>query len=259
MGYKELQFPKDSVFLVTGGAGFIGSNYLHYVVNQYPEDTYVCLDALTYAGNYENLKPIENANEIIEQNKPKVLVAYDVLDYFENLKGNKVYIHKLDFDMIRKYYDFVSDEEEIKVGKNGIEFKVYGFNDGFNNITSIVDDFFVALSVNEYDFYYNSNICDIVIGLIDKKDDWVDYYVDLSYCIDYGNDSIINFNLLRETSDIQNIKKETRYPSWTNTSDGQKPASSEDDYNMSKNESSLDSNFLCIAPAQKSAHCIPQE
>ena len=45
--------------IVTGGAGFIGSNYLHYVVNKYKEDTYVCLDALTYAGNYENLKPIE--------------------------------------------------------------------------------------------------------------------------------------------------------------------------------------------------------
>ncbi len=44
--------------LVTGGAGFIGSNYLHYVVNKYEEDFYVCLDALTYAGNYENLKPI---------------------------------------------------------------------------------------------------------------------------------------------------------------------------------------------------------
>ena len=44
--------------LVTGGAGFIGSNYLHYVVNKYPEDVYVCLDALTYAGNYENLLPI---------------------------------------------------------------------------------------------------------------------------------------------------------------------------------------------------------
>ena len=36
--------------------------------------------------------------------------------------------------------------------------------------------------------------------------------------------------------DIQNIKKETRYPSWTTRSDGQKPASSEDDYNMSQNE-----------------------
>lgn len=45
-------------YLVTGGAGFIGSNFLHYVVNKYKEDMYVCLDALTYAGNYNNLKPI---------------------------------------------------------------------------------------------------------------------------------------------------------------------------------------------------------
>ena len=46
-------------FLVTGGAGFIGSNYLHYVVDKYPEDTFVCLDALTYAGNYNNIKMLE--------------------------------------------------------------------------------------------------------------------------------------------------------------------------------------------------------
>jgi dTDP-glucose 4,6-dehydratase len=45
-------------FLVTGGAGFIGSNYLHYVVNKYPNDKFVCLDDLTYAGNYNNLLPI---------------------------------------------------------------------------------------------------------------------------------------------------------------------------------------------------------
>ena len=47
-------------FLVTGGAGFIGSNFMHYMTETYPNDTFVCLDALTYAGNYENLKPIEN-------------------------------------------------------------------------------------------------------------------------------------------------------------------------------------------------------
>ena len=47
-------------YLVTGGAGFIGSNFLHYVVNKYPNDEYVCLDALTYAGNYNNLLPIIN-------------------------------------------------------------------------------------------------------------------------------------------------------------------------------------------------------
>lgn len=47
-------------FLITGGAGFIGSNYLHYVVNKYPEDYFVCLDSLTYAGNYNNIKELEN-------------------------------------------------------------------------------------------------------------------------------------------------------------------------------------------------------
>ena len=49
-------------FLVTGGAGFIGSNYMHYVVNKYPEDYFVCLDALTYAGNYNNIKMLEGKN-----------------------------------------------------------------------------------------------------------------------------------------------------------------------------------------------------
>lgn len=46
-------------FLVTGGAGFIASNYLYYVTEKYPEDTFVCLDALTYAGNYNSIKPLE--------------------------------------------------------------------------------------------------------------------------------------------------------------------------------------------------------
>ena len=46
-------------FLITGGAGFIGSNYLHYVTEKYKEDYFVCLDALTYAGNYNNIKDLE--------------------------------------------------------------------------------------------------------------------------------------------------------------------------------------------------------
>ena len=46
-------------FLITGGAGFIGSNYLHYVVDKYPKDEFICLDALTYAGNYNNIKMLE--------------------------------------------------------------------------------------------------------------------------------------------------------------------------------------------------------
>ena len=35
--------------LVTGGAGFIGGNFVHYMVNKYPEDTIINLDLLTYA------------------------------------------------------------------------------------------------------------------------------------------------------------------------------------------------------------------
>lgn len=45
--------------LVTGGAGFIGSNFIHYIVNQYPDYNIVNLDLLTYAGNLESLKDIE--------------------------------------------------------------------------------------------------------------------------------------------------------------------------------------------------------
>lgn len=42
--------------LVTGVARFIGSNFLHYMVNEYPDYNFVCLDELTYAGNFNNMK-----------------------------------------------------------------------------------------------------------------------------------------------------------------------------------------------------------
>lgn len=41
---------------VTGGAGFIGSNFVYYLLENYPEDEIICLDKLTYAGNLETLK-----------------------------------------------------------------------------------------------------------------------------------------------------------------------------------------------------------
>ncbi|MBL1197500.1 MAG: dTDP-glucose 4,6-dehydratase [Nostoc sp. GBBB01] len=45
--------------LVTGGAGFIGANFVHHWCQAYPDDWVVVLDALTYAGNPLNLKPVE--------------------------------------------------------------------------------------------------------------------------------------------------------------------------------------------------------
>ena len=42
--------------LITGGAGFIGSNFIYYQLQNHPEDEFICLDALTYAGNLETLQ-----------------------------------------------------------------------------------------------------------------------------------------------------------------------------------------------------------
>ena len=59
--------------LITGGAGFIGSNFIRYWLNKYPLDTIVNLDALTYAGNLENLKEIE-------ENKNYKFIKGDICD-----------------------------------------------------------------------------------------------------------------------------------------------------------------------------------
>lgn len=59
--------------LVTGGAGFIGSNFIHYWMRQHPEDEVINYDKLTYAGNVESLKDIA-------QNSTYRFVQADILD-----------------------------------------------------------------------------------------------------------------------------------------------------------------------------------
>ena len=50
-------------YLVTGGAGFIGSNFIFYMLKKHPEDRIVCVDKLTYAGNLSTLKDVmDNPN-----------------------------------------------------------------------------------------------------------------------------------------------------------------------------------------------------
>ena len=52
--------------LVTGGAGFIGSNFVHYWLDRHPDDHVVVYDLLTYAGNRESLAPVENRIAFVE-------------------------------------------------------------------------------------------------------------------------------------------------------------------------------------------------
>lgn len=49
----------SNTVLITGAAGFIGANFVHYWMKRYPEDKIIALDALTYAGNKANLAPVE--------------------------------------------------------------------------------------------------------------------------------------------------------------------------------------------------------
>ncbi len=78
--------------IVTGGAGFIGSNFVQYEVKNHPEDEIINLDLLTYAGNLESVKPVENAPNyrfvrgdiadrefifrLFEEEKPDVIVNF---------------------------------------------------------------------------------------------------------------------------------------------------------------------------------------
>lgn len=67
--------------LVTGGAGFIGSNFIHYILDKHPDYKITNLDLLTYAGNLENLKDLEN-------NPNYKFVKGDIAD--KNLVGDLV-------------------------------------------------------------------------------------------------------------------------------------------------------------------------
>src|SRR3989338_4462777 len=46
--------------IITGGAGFIGANFIHYWLKNHPEDQIINLDKLTYAGNLENLSSVKD-------------------------------------------------------------------------------------------------------------------------------------------------------------------------------------------------------
>ena len=45
---------------VTGGAGFIGTNFIYHMINKYDDYKIICIDKLTYAGNISNLKRLRN-------------------------------------------------------------------------------------------------------------------------------------------------------------------------------------------------------
>ncbi len=77
--------------LVTGGAGFIGSNFIHYWLRSYPDDSIVNLDKLTYAGNLDNLRGLETNTryEFVQGD----ICDFDLVDNLIKSKGIDLIIH----------------------------------------------------------------------------------------------------------------------------------------------------------------------
>ncbi|RKY30949.1 MAG: dTDP-glucose 4,6-dehydratase [Candidatus Omnitrophota bacterium] len=75
--------------VVTGGAGFIGSNFIKYILKKYPDYKILNIDKLTYAGNLDNLKEVENNKnykfvkmDICEREIEDLITGYDVIINF---------------------------------------------------------------------------------------------------------------------------------------------------------------------------------
>ena len=77
-----------SQYLITGGAGFIGYNFIRYALQKYPESSFVCLDALTYASNQEEIYRLSHPN-------------------FTFIQGNICNTEQINTLFCKKHFDYV--------------------------------------------------------------------------------------------------------------------------------------------------------
>ncbi|PER75496.1 dTDP-glucose 4,6-dehydratase [Bacillus cereus] len=133
--------------LVTGGAGFIGSNFVRYMVKKYPEYNIVNLDSLTYAGNLENLKDIEELsnykfvkgdiadrqfiNQLFKEEKFDYVLNFAAESHVDrsitnpdifiqtNIQGTQVLLDATKNAEVKKYLQVSTDEVYGTLGETG--------------------------------------------------------------------------------------------------------------------------------------------
>lgn len=124
--------------LVTGGAGFIGSNFVHHMVGKYPDDRIINLDLLTYAGNLENLKAVEDKPnyefvrgdiadrgfimDLFERERPDIVVNFAAESHVDrsitdpgvfvrtNVMGTQVLLDAAKEYGVKRYHQVSTDE-----------------------------------------------------------------------------------------------------------------------------------------------------
>ncbi|HDR7781237.1 MULTISPECIES: dTDP-glucose 4,6-dehydratase [Bacillus cereus group] len=133
--------------LVTGGAGFIGSNFVRYMVKKYPKYNIVNLDTLTYAGNLENLKDIEELsnyrfikgdiadrqfiNQLFKEEKFDYVLNFAAESHVDrsitnpdifiqtNIQGTQVLLDAAKNAEVKKYLQVSTDEVYGTLGETG--------------------------------------------------------------------------------------------------------------------------------------------
>lgn len=134
-------FKNEDIFMkiiVTGGAGFIGSNFIFYEMKAHPEDTIICIDSLTYAGNLSTLEPVMKNDHfrfyktdirdrdaiyrIFEDEKPDIVVNFAAESHVDrsienptifletNIIGTSVLMDACRKYGIRRYHQVSTDE-----------------------------------------------------------------------------------------------------------------------------------------------------
>lgn len=124
--------------IVTGGAGFIGSNFVFYQLKNHPEDGVICLDKLTYAGNLSTLEPVMNHKNfrfvkvdiadreavynLFEEEKPDIVVNFAAESHVDrsienpeiflqtNILGTQVLMDACRKYGIKRYHQVSTDE-----------------------------------------------------------------------------------------------------------------------------------------------------
>ncbi|MBQ2642690.1 MAG: dTDP-glucose 4,6-dehydratase, partial [Eubacterium sp.] len=124
--------------IVTGGAGFIGSNFVYYELEKHPEDRIICLDKLTYAGNLATLEKamenpqfrfvkgdiadIECVEKLFEEEKPDIIVNFAAESHVDrsiedpgiflktNIIGTQVLMDTCRKYGIKRYHQVSTDE-----------------------------------------------------------------------------------------------------------------------------------------------------
>ncbi len=126
------------IIVVTGGAGFIGSNFVFYQLKNHPEDRIICLDNLTYAGNLSTLEPVMNNKnfrfvkadiadrkavyKLFEEEKPDIIVNFAAESHVDrsienpeiflktNILGTQVLMDACRKYGIKRYHQVSTDE-----------------------------------------------------------------------------------------------------------------------------------------------------